>query len=143
MRWVGSASPKRGELEKALVQLRVPKVTGADFVAEAQKAGLSAEEARQELAAMHQEGKVFHFEEGGVDYVFLDTAIITRTLSELLDPSGKTVKTMVRQKEAELTALSSEMEEMEALKRVIEKKTDQSVRRIMWGIIAYFFTQTV
>ena len=154
------SDPKYGQFQSSLDSLPQRKLSCDEFVAQAQKAGLTKVEAGAYLDDLHASGKVLHFDEGGADFVFLDNTLITTTLSELLDPSGKTVKSMVTEKKMHLQNLASEMEgtgllrsksffsfapllEMLALKRVIEKRADQSVRRIMWSIVAYLTAQTV
>ncbi len=78
------------------------KLTLDEFVAEAGKGGVTREEAEQLVEHLHDTGKVFHFRAGDVNFVFLDTRVITNTLSDLLDPTGVTVKQMVAKKSEQL-----------------------------------------
>lgn len=137
------SDPKFAAFQTSLNQMGEQRITGERFLQQAEKNGLTQAEGSTYLHELHESGKVFHFEEGGVNYVYLDSGDITRTLSELLDPSGQTVKKMVREKQLHLSTLSSEMEEMMALKSVIERRADQSVRRIMWSIVTYLGIQVV
>jgi hypothetical protein len=156
----GAADPKLAQLEHRLSLLPKKKVTVDELAVEAASVGVSRPELETYLDSMHKSGKVFHFRQGGVDFVFLDTRIITHTLSELLDPTGTTVKQMVSKKSEQLQvrdvhrllffflnsfakSLNSEMEQLETMRRLIELRAERSVRRIMWGIVSYLTVQTV
>ena len=92
---------------------------------------------------LHRTGKAFHFVAGTVNFVFTDTKVITHTLSDLLDPTGATVRELVSQKSEKLRDLEAEMSQLESMKQLIELRTERSVRRIMWGLVAYMALQTV
>ena len=69
---------------------------------EASKSGLTREEATTFVDHLHRTGVVFHLQVGAANLVFLDTKVITHTLSDLLDPTGKTVRTIVAEKTEKL-----------------------------------------
>jgi hypothetical protein len=100
--FAGAADPKFAQLEHRLSLLPKKKVTVDELAVEAAAVGVSRPELESYLDSLHKWGKVFHFRQGGVDFVFLDTRIITHTLSELLDPTGTTVKQMVSKKSEQL-----------------------------------------
>ncbi len=94
--------PKFSQLHQRLSSLPKKKLTFEELTAEAAKLNVTRPELDGYLDHMHKEGKVFHFRQGGVDFVFLDTRVITNTLSDLLDPTGGTVKQMVAKKNEQL-----------------------------------------
>jgi hypothetical protein len=98
--------PKYIQLKTRLNALPKKKLAIEELETEASKVGLTHEEMVAFVDHLHKTGSAFHVQVGSANFVFLDTKIITHTLSDLLDPTGRTVRLLVAEKTEKLRVLS-------------------------------------